>query len=527
MLWTASLVGHLGGFFHTVAASWLMLELTGSAVWVGLMAGSSTLPVLVFALPAGVVADLFDRRKVLFAAHAIMAGAALAMSVLWFAGLASPLRLLVLGLVLGTGVALNLPVSQAIIPDLVPRGLVAGAMALSSAGFNVARAVGPTLGGVVVVVAGPGVAFALNALSYVITLAAARSIRGESVAEEESSIAGAVANGLRYVRFTAPLGRLLGVVALFAFTSAALQAILPNLTHDRLGGGAGVYGVMLGAMGVGALLGTAGRERVTQRLGAAMVPVSVAGVGLAAVVVGWSTAPLLTGLAMAAAGACWIWVLVTLSATAQLLAPTWVRGRVMSIYSVVYPGFVPLGAVAAGGLADLFGTGTAMVTTGLATVALGVIVARTPLPAPDDVRPPETMHEHLDQEEAVAGSPVLVTNTWRIEPAELEHFFEVMDQLRVERLRSGGRRWWLYREAGEPTVWTEAFMVPSWEDHLRQHRRTDPLAARLIERTRGLDAGGGPATRHMVGVAVKKPHRRPRFDQLAAARDGVHDVYIT
>lgn len=523
-LWLAWLCGHVGGLIHTVAASWLMLEETGSALWVGLMAGSSTLPVLLLALPSGVVADVVDRRKVLFAAHATMAAAALAMAALWFADAVTPGRLLGLGLLLGAGVAFNLPVSQAIVPDLVPRGLVASAVALNTAGFNVARALGPTLGGIIVVAAGPGVAFLLNAVSYAVILVVVRSIRGEWRTEEESSVASAVAIGLRYVRFTPPFGWLLGLVALFALTSAVIQAILPNLTRDVLGGGASTYGLLLGAMGAGALCGTLTRQRASRALGPATVPLSIVGVGLSGVVVGLSGSTLLTGLAMVAAGVFWIWVLVTLGATAQLLAPDWVRGRVMSLYSMVFPGFVPLGAILAGTLGEAVGVAGAMISLSGTVVALGLVALRSPLPAPDDVAVPgASPHDDLRQERQLDGGPVMVTNTWTIHSRDLTEFLEVMDRLRVLRLRSGAYRWRLYRDAGDPHTMTEFFLVRSWDDHLRQHRRTDPLAARLIDRTRVLDRAGGPMTHHRVALEVADPARRPeRIEQLVAASDGVH-----
>ncbi|MGH8776562.1 MAG: MFS transporter [Jiangellaceae bacterium] len=524
-LWIASVVGYLGGFLHTVAASWLMLELTGSALWVGLMAGSSTLPVLLLALPAGVVADLVDRRKVVVFAHALMAVAALAMAVLRFTGRSSPGWLLGLGLVLGTGVAFNLPVSHAIVPDLVPRGLVADAVAINSAGFNVARALGPAIGGVVVVVAGPGTAFVLNAASYVVTIVAMRRVRVASDTEEESSVSSAIAIGLRFVRFTPLLRWLLGLVAAFALTSAVIQAVLPNLTSDVLDGGAGSYGVLLGAMGAGALVGTATRRQGNRLLGSAMIPFSVVGVGLAGIVAGLSRSQWLTGTVMIVAGVFWIWVLVTLAATAQLLAPDWVRGRVMSLYSMVYPSFVPLGAIFAGALGDAIGVGATMTALSATVVLLGLIALRAPLPAPDGVVTPQrSPHEHLHQDQPLRGGPVMVTNTWRIHDNDLGEFLDLMDQLRVLRLRSGAYRWQLYRGAGDPHVMQEVFLVRSWDDHLRQHRRTEPIAPVVLDRTRVLDRVGGPVTQHLVAVEVADPDQRPgRFADLVPARDGVHD----
>ena len=166
-LWTAAVFSNVGSFLHAVAASWAMLELTGSPLWVGLMAASATLPLLFLALPAGAIADLVDRRKVLLIAQSIMGAAAVAMAVTWYLDVVGPGLLLGLGLVLGVGLALNQPSWQAMVPDLVPRGMVADAVALNSVAFNVARAVGPALGGLIVAVSGPGLAFAINAASFV------------------------------------------------------------------------------------------------------------------------------------------------------------------------------------------------------------------------------------------------------------------------------------------------------------------------------------------------------------------------
>ena len=203
-LWVAAIFSNVGSFLQAVAASWRMLELTGSALWVGLVSASSTLPLLVFSLPAGAIADMFDRRKVLIAAQMTMGGSAAAMAILTAAGMITPGLLLGLGLLLGTGLAFNLPSWQATVPDLVPRGLVASAVALNSAAFNVARAVGPALGGLIVAVAGAQVAFGLNALSYlgvIVVLIVLARVMG-SPDREQTSMRNAIALGVRFARFT-------------------------------------------------------------------------------------------------------------------------------------------------------------------------------------------------------------------------------------------------------------------------------------------------------------------------------------
>ena len=268
-LWTAAVFSNVGTFLHAVAASWAMLELTGSPLWVGLMAASSTLPLLFLALPAGAIADLADRRRILLVAQSIMGAAAVAMAVVWYLDIISPGLLLALGLALGVGLALNQPAWQAMVPDLVPRGMVADAVALNSVAFNVARAVGPALGGLIVATSGPGLAFALNAVSFLGVIAVVFTFRPASPGDlGNESIGSAMAVGLRYARYTPPFRKLLSIAAGFAITSAVVQSLLPNLTRSALSAGATTYGFLLGAMGVGALIGAFTRRYGLDRLGA-------------------------------------------------------------------------------------------------------------------------------------------------------------------------------------------------------------------------------------------------------------------
>ncbi|MGA9597476.1 MAG: MFS transporter, partial [Acidimicrobiia bacterium] len=226
-LWVASIFSNVGSFLQTVAASWLMLELTGSATWVGLMAASSTLPLLFLSLAAGAFADMFDRRWVLVVAQTTMGASAAAMAILTHMGRITPVMLLTLGLLMGVGLAFNLPAWQATIPDLVPRGMVASAVALNSVAFNVARAVGPAIGGAILVISGPELAFALNSLSFlgviVVLISLARVMPTPD--REESSMVNAIALGVRFARFTPAFRRLLALAAMYAMTSAVVQSM--------------------------------------------------------------------------------------------------------------------------------------------------------------------------------------------------------------------------------------------------------------------------------------------------------------
>ncbi|MDH5373924.1 MAG: MFS transporter, partial [Acidimicrobiia bacterium] len=506
-LWIASIFSNVGSFLQAVAGAWLMLELTGSATWVGLMAASTTLPLLFLALAAGAVADLVNRGKVLLVSQIVMGLAAAGMATITHLDLVTPARLLGLSLLLGVGVAFNLPAWQAMVPDLVPRGMVASAVALNSVAFNVARAVGPALGGLIVATAGPQLAFSLNALSYlgVIAVLAVLTRRLGTADRDASSVANAIANGIRFARFTKPFRMLLLLASLFALTSAVIQTVLPNRTEE-LGGSADTFGLLLGAMGLGALVGAFTRQQVVESLGARSIPITISLFGLAGIATGLAPTPWWTVPGLLLAGMAWVWTLTTTNATAQLMSPEWVRGRAMSLYSLAFVGILPLGSILAGTLADLIGSGAAMVALSIGSVVLGLSAPRFGIPALADVETPEfTDEEPPNAHIATEGGPVMMVNTWLIDGQDLDTFLQVMNEVRLVRLRTGAYRWRLYRNASDPHRLSEVFLTISWEEHLAQHRRIDDASAGLLRRAREFDRDGGPITRHLVAVDVEDP----------------------
>ncbi len=523
-LWTASVFSNIGTFLHAVAASWAMLELTGSPLWVGLMAASSTLPLLFLALPAGAMADLVDRRRILLIAQSVMGVAAVAMAVFWYLDIISPGLLLGLGLVLGAGLALNQPAWQAMVPDLVPRGMVADAVALNSVAFNVARAVGPALGGVIVATSGPGLAFALNAVSFLGVIVVVWTFRPATAsALGTEPVGSAIAVGLRYARYTPPFRKLLGIAAGFAVTSAVVQSLLPNLTADALDSNATTYGFLLGAMGVGALIGAFTRRYGLDRLSGAMVPVSIAMFGVAGIITGVSRLISLTAAALVLAGVCWVWSLATLNATVQLMSPQWVRGRAMSLYSLAFVGFLPIGSIIGGGLGNVIGAAESIAVMSVGTVILGLTFTRVGIPGLGDSVPGEPPADWVTQPHAEhhRGGPVMVINTWVIRHAELAEFLATMSDLRRVRLRTGAYEWTLYRNAEDPHRMSEFMLLTSWQDHIRQHHRIDAAAVEVIRRASGFDRTGRPQTRHLVAVSVD-PERLPEWEQLLAVHDDLH-----
>ncbi len=525
LLWAASVFSATGTFIQSVSGSWLMWELTESNTWVGLMVGSVTLPLLFLALAAGALADMFDRTKLMLLAQGIMGGSAATMAFLTATDSITPGLLLGFGLLLGSGVALNIPTWQALLPDLVPRGLVASAVALQSAAFNVARAVGPAIGGALVAVFGAAAGFGVNSLSYLAVIGVLLVVRKklETPERDPTSLGAAITLGIRYARFTPTFRRLLGLVALFAITSSVVQSILPAHTI-RLGGGSLELGLLLGAMGAGALVGAFTRQRVIDRLDRRTVPLTITLFGLAGIGLGFATSLIVAGIALFVAGIAWVLTLANLNATAQLMSPQWIRGRAMSLYSLAFAGILPVGFILSGVLADTIGTPAALIVFSSGAVVLGILSPRFGIPSVDDVESPEyTVDRPLlsHHEPTIEGGPVIVLNTWVIDDGDFGEFTALMNEVRLVRLSTGAYRWRLMRSTADPHRITELFATHTWEDHLAQHGRIDDASLDLIRRAREFDRAGGPKTRHLVALDVESPLN---FDESVSAHQEMHQT---
>lgn len=520
-LWLAAMFSNLGSFLQAVAGSWLMLELTGSATWVGLMVASTTLPLFFLALPAGALADLIDRGTILLVSQGLMGGAAAAMAIVTYSGDISPALLLTLGLLLGVGVAFNLPAWQAMVPDLVPRGLVASAVALNSVAFNVARAIGPAIGGFILATSGPELAFGINAVSYLLVIAVIFSMRSQlSVADHDAtSIPNAIALGIRFARYTAPFRRLLLLAAMFAITSAVIQSVLPTRTEE-LGGDELAYGVLLGAMGLGALIGAFTRKSVVETLGERSIPITITAFGVFGIVEGLAGNVTVAAIALVAIGMCWVWTLTTTNATAQLMSPQWVRGRTMSLYTLSFVGIIPIGSIIAGALADAIGAGAATTAMSVGTVILGASARRFAVPALADIESPEFTAERTGPSHvSTEGGPVMVVNTWVIDHDRFDEFIGIMNEVKAIRMRTGAYRWRLYRNASDPHRLSEVFHLVSWDEHLAQHRRIDDSSRALLLTARDFDLEHSPTTYHLIAVDTEAPED---WEVLVAAHADYH-----
>ncbi len=524
-IWLAATVSHLGTFLQMTAGPWLMQELTGSPLLVGLVTTALLLPRLLLTLPAGVLADAMDRRTLILFGHVFSAVPVTAMAALAYLELLTPARLLVLTTLVGVGNAIGLPSFQTLVPDLVPRPLLAQAVTLNSAAFNVARAVGPSLGGALVAVGLTHAAFGANAVSYLGVVGVLLTFPREEVAAGgERHMWRSTALGLRYVRFTRPIRVLLMVTALFALTAASVQAMLPSLASDRLQLGAAGFGVLYGLFGAGALIGAATRDRVRVRAGARMLPATISLFGTAGVVVGLVPNAWIVGVALFVGGAAWVWTMTTLNASVQTLAPQWVRGRVVSLYLLAI-GMQPVGAFLAGALAELIGVALAVAVMTFGTAVVGIMALRLRLPVLGDLHEPQPPPDDFAAPQhavAVGGSPIVVVTTWQIDPDRFTDFLDAMRRLRRQRLRTGATRWSLFRDVDRPHVVTEMFSVPDWQEHLAQHARIDAQAAEVIRHARSFDVRGEPVSRHLAGLDADARGAPALHEQLLTVHAELH-----
>lgn len=351
-LWIAAVISYTGSWMQNVATGWLMTSLTSSPMWVSLVQVALSLPVLLIALPAGALADMMDRRKFLLFTQSSMVAAAGILGVLTITGTCTPQLLLILTFLLGVGAVMNDPGWQALTPDLVPPSKLASAVALNSAGFNMARAVGPALGGIVIALTSSGVAFLLNAASF---FGVILFLYRWKPAEHHPRPAGitfgaAIKIGLRYARQESRIRAVLVRTLLFSIFASSFWALLP-LIASRFG--AEGYGMMLAAFGLGALVGAAllapARNRISfdHLILAATIIFAIALCGLVR-----SDTLLFSSLFAAAAGLAWITILASLNFVAQASCPGWVRARVISMYVLVLQGGLAIGSAIWGVLAS-------------------------------------------------------------------------------------------------------------------------------------------------------------------------------
>jgi MFS family permease len=500
-LWIAQFASNVGTWMQTVGAQWLLVDT--SPLLVSLVQTAASLPIVLLALPAGAWADVVDRRKLLLGAQLAMFLAAAALAVSTFVADTTPGLILALTFALGCGNAVASPAWQAIQPDLVDRGLLPQAAALNGLNMNIARAVGPAVGGVLVAGVGAGWVFALNALSFVGIATVVACWRGPERVHVSSPerLVEALRAGGRYVRHARVVRRLLYRSVLFIPAASAIWALLPVVAATNLGLGSAGYGLLLGTVGIGAVGGAVVIPRVRARFGSArLVTGAMLMTAGALAVVATARDTVLVGIALLPIGGAWIAVMSSLNSALQLALPNWVRGRGLAYYLVVFQGAQAAGAVLWGTVADVSTVTTAMLAAA-GVLALGAVVGLRS-PVPDTAKLDRTPSAHWPAPQLTftpdaTDGPVLVTLTYRVPEENAVAFTEAMGHVGRSRRRTGALRWELFRDGTDPTRFVENYLVATWAEHLRQHENRLTGADRRFEEQALRYAEGEPQVAHL------------------------------
>jgi len=506
VLWMATVLGNVGSFMRDVASSWLVTDLSASPAAVALIQTAATLPIFLLAIPAGVLSDILDRRRFLIAVQLLLATVSGTLLVLSHFGALTVDYLIALTFVGGIGAALMGPTWQSIVPELVPRENLKGAVALNSLGINIARAIGPAAGGLILASFGAAVTYGMDVLSYVFVIAALLWWKRPAAADAALSenFLGAFRAGLRYTRASKELHRVLLRAAVFFLFASAVWALLPLVARQMLDGSSGFYGVLLGAVGAGAIIGALVIPKLGARLDAdgLVLLASVASAAVMAVLV-FAPAKWLAVLMLVLLGMGWITALTTFNSVAQAILPNWVRGRGLAVYLMVFNGAMAAGSLGWGLVAREIGVPYALMASavGLAVAALLFHRARLPVGEADLQASHHWPEPLLAEPVAHDRGPVLVQVEYRIRPEDRRAFLDAMKRLSQERRRDGAYAWGVVEDASDPQRVVEWFFVESWAEHLRQHHRVSVADADLqAEAVRFHVGPGKPEVHHFLAL---------------------------
>lgn len=508
VLWAATILGNIGSFMRDVASAWLATDLSSSPAAVAMIQAAATLPVFLLAIPAGVLADILDRRRFLIA---IQVGLALVSGTLMLLAWRQSLTIeILIGMAFlgGIGAAMMGPTWQSIVPELVPQNTLKPAVALNALGVNIARAIGPAAGGLLLAAFGAAATYGADLVSYVFVIGALlwwkRPERTTDPLREH--FFSAFRAGLRFTRAHSKLHVVLARAAVYFAFGSSIWALLPLVARHLLHGGASLYGMLLGAVGMGAILGALTLRRLQQRLDAdglvllSAVATALVMASLSAAPPVWIALPLLLLL-----GAAWIIALTTLGGAAQAILPNWVRGRALAVYQMVFNGAMAAGSLAWGLVAEELGTPGALLIAATGLFVAGLVSHRMRLPrGEDNLAPARHWPEpQMASEIAYDRGPVMILIEYCVRAADRDAFLRAVHKLSEERLRDGAFNWGVMEDPADPELLTEWFLVESWAEHLRQHQRVPHADADLQrEVTRFHTGTEPPRVRHLLGVGL-------------------------
>lgn len=493
-IWFASVLSNLGILIQGVGAAWAMTQMTSSADKVALVQTALMLPVMLISMPAGAVADMHDRRIVALASLSITLAGASALTALAWLDLVTPNLLLALCFAVGSGMALMGPAWQSSVSEQVPSEALPAAVALNGISYNIARSVGPAIGGIVVATAGAVAAFALNALLYLPLMLALflwRRITEPSRLPPEK-LNRAIITGVRYITNSPPIKIVLIRSMVTGVIGGAITALMPLVARDLLHGGAGTYGIMLSAFGLGALIGAFKIPEIRKRMsGEAAIRACALTMAGAVAAVALSGQPVLTALALILAGAVWMMAWVLFSIGVQLSVPRWVAGRSLAAYQAAGSGGIAMGSWGWGTLTDVTGVQTALLISAALMMISPLLGVCLPMPR-IGARGEEA--EMLDDPEVrlpLTGrsGPLAVEIEYRVAQENARIFHNLMQNVQLCRQRNGAYGWSIARDIADPELWTERYHCPTWFDYLRQRNRPTQSERALDRQAAGFHIG--------------------------------------
>jgi MFS family permease len=509
MLWTTWLMANTCMWMSDVAAAWTMTSLTATPIWVALVQTAASLPVFLLGLPSGALADILDRRRFLLFTQVWVALVASLLSFTVFLGGMSPILLLALVFANGIGLAMRWPVFAAIVPEVVPRTQLPAALALNGVSMNASRMIGPLLAGALIASAGSAWVFLLNAvLSLVAAIIISRWKRVHTPHPlGRERLGSAIRVGLQYTAQSSHLKGVLVRIAIFFFTSTGLVALLPLVARGLHGGGAGTFTLLLASMGMGAIVSTLFLQQLRRRFSRDTLVLCGAAVQSAAMLVIaftpyiWVAVP-----AMLCAGAAWITTANTLSVSAQMGLPNWVRARGMSMFQMCIMGASAIGAAVWGQVATVGSVPMSLIAAAI-TGTLAMALANRAMPAQGMVEDltPSTVFKVPQTDAPPANGHVMLMIEYLIDPARAAEFRTLMDESRRSRLRHGSLSWELLHDINAPGRFVELIEDESWTDHLRRFDRVTSADVALRDRKLAFHIADAPpvVTRSIMQTTVK------------------------
>lgn len=512
-IWIASLSSNFGSLIQSVGAAWMMTTISTSVGMVALVQASTALPIMLFSLVSGALADNFNRRKVMLVAQCFMLAVSVSLSIFAYFGLITPWLLLTFTFMLGCGTALNNPSWQASVGDMVPREDLPGAVALNSMGFNITRSVGPAIGGAIVAFAGAAAAFAVNTLSYLPLIFALFRWQPRYVENPlpRETLGRAISAGLRYVAMSPNIAKVIFRSFVFGLSASAILALLPLVARDLVSGGPLVYGVLLGAFGIGAIGGALLSARLRESLSSeAIVKLAFLGFAASAALTAVSSNAWLTSAALLVSGACWVLALSLFNVTVQLSTPRWVVGRALSLYQTTTFGGIAGGSWIWGTAAAENGAEMALLASSVVMLLGGAIGLRYALPEFKTLNLDPLNHFSeplLALDLKPRSGPIVIMIDYVIREGDVAEFLLVMAARRRIRIRDGAGHWALMRDLENPEIWTESYHTPTWVEYVRHNQRRTKADAAVGTLIRALHKGDTePRVHRMIERQTTLPH---------------------